>query len=585
MNIELKVSRLLLLVAILFSLLLLNLFRMQILKGDYYQSLSEKNRVRVVYLEGPRGKILDRRGRELANNRLSFNCTVTPGEKRERIEKSFRIVASILQEDPDVLDERYQKRKPGAFNSIILAEDISASQAIAIEERLDLLPGFMIETRPQREYPYGEAAAHLTGFLGPFHGDESEDPEYQDYNALEWLGKEGLEKFYEGYLHGRSGGLQMEVNSRGRFIKALGVKEPMEGKDIQLTIDADLQEFAQALFKSQKGAAIVMELEKGGILALNSAPSFDPNLFSSTRGRKNVGKYLHDPDAPMLDRGIQGQYPPGSIFKIVTALAALGNGRIQASTVFNCQGSLVVGGNRFHCWNEKGHGPQGLTEAFAHSCDVYFYRTGLAAGVDALYKKAVQFGFASKTGIDLPGEREGFVPSREWKENKMHAAWYDGDEANFSIGQGYLQVTPIQALQMITAIATGGKILEPHLVDKINGVIVGECHSKPVAISPEDLKSVKEGLDQVVNSGTGTGRLARVPGVRIAGKTGSAQAGREKKTHAWFVGYAPEKDPKVAMVIFLEHGGHGGVEAAEIAHALFRHLKESGYLNVKEVVG
>lgn len=562
----------------LFSLLVISLLHMQVFQGDHYRNLSEKNRIRLIYLEGPRGKILDRFGRPIVTNRLSFNCTAFLRESKSKISRSFKSLSGILNEDVESLQERYQKKKAGMYSSVLLAEDIKPEQAIAIEEQLNLMPGLMIETRPLRQYPLGQAAAHITGYIGPQTVEEGQELEITGYRPSDWIGRDGLEKSYESYLRGRSGGLQMEVNNRGQFLKVLGVREPKEGRDIQLTLDAELQEFTQKQLQSQRGAVIVMELGGGGILAMNSSPSYDPNLFASTRGRKEVAKFLVNPDSPMFNRGIQGQYPPGSIFKIITGLAALELHKISESTVFRCPGFYALGRKIFRCWNEQGHGDQKLSDAYAHSCDVYFYTTGLAAGVDAIWRKAVEFGFSTPTGVDLPHEKSGLVPSRPWKQKKVHASWYDGDTLNFSIGQGYLQVTPIQALQMIATVATDGQCLRPHLVDKIDGLPVAERHASSVEISPECLKAVKAGLDEVINSDTGTGRLARIPGVRIAGKTGSAETGKDKNTHAWFVCYAPVESPKVALVVFLEYGGHGGVEAATLAHGLLQKLKDKNYL-------
>ena len=547
------------------------------IQGDTYRTLSEKNRIRVIYLEGPRGKILDRKAEILASSRLSFNCSVIPREAIARIHESCEIVGGILDVDPEDLEKRYRKKKPGSFNTILLAEGINASRAIAIEEKLDLLPGFLIETRPQREYPYRDAAAHLTGYLGPMTESEIDDLESYGYRQADWLGREGIEKSYESYLRGQSGGLQIEVDSRGRLIKALGVKEPQEGKDLELTVDAKLQSRIQRLLKDQKGAVLVMELAEGGILAVNSSPSFDPNLFASVSGRKDVGKYLHDSGAPMVNRGIRGQFPPGSTFKVITALAALEDHKISSRTVFHCPGFMVIGGNRFRCWSDAGHGDQSLFEGFAHSCDVFFYNTGLLAGVDAIYEKSLAFGLSKPTGIDLPSEKKGFVPSRDWKRGTYHSTWYEGDTANLAIGQGYLQVTPVQALVMIAAVATNGQLFKPHVVDKIGGVKIAERNTKAMGVGLENWKLIKEGLDQVVNSSSGTGRLARVAGLHIAGKTGTAESGQEK-THAWFVGFAPVENPKIAMVVFLEHGGHGGVSAAQLASSVFAWLKESAYL-------
>lgn len=574
---EKAATRLSLILLACFILLFLNMFRMQILKGDYYRSLSERNRLRVICLESPRGKILDRAGRALADSRLSFNCTAVAREARTRIAQSCRLVGEILGVTPAELEKRYSKKKAGAFNTLILAENITPQQAMAIEERLDLLPGFLIETRPQREYPLGEAAAHLVGFLGPMNEEEVAQFDDLGYRADEWIGRDGLEKQAETYLRGRSGGIQMEVDSRGKMLRALGVKEPQEGKDIQLTVDSRLQSVIHDLLGGRKGAVIVMELNEGGLLALNSSPSFDPNLFASTAGRKKVGHYLVDSAAPMIDRGIRGRYPPGSIFKIVTALAALEKKKITPFTLINCAGSVVIGGNEFHCWSDEGHGPQDLTLALTHSCNAFFYTVGVRAGVEAIVEKALAFGFSKISGVDLPDEKPGFVPSREWKRAVLHQGWFEGDTANLAIGQGMLQVTPMQALVMIAAVASNGQVFTPHVIDKINGVKIGERQAHTLGAELSHLKAVKAGLEQVVNSDSGTGRLARVPGLHVAAKTGTAQSG-QNKTHAWFVGYAPVEDPKVALVVFLENGGRGGVVAAKLAAQVLSKLKEMGYV-------
>ncbi|MBI3315791.1 MAG: penicillin-binding protein 2 [Candidatus Omnitrophica bacterium] len=573
-----RAVRLSFLAALGFGVIFLNLVRMQILQSDHYSSLSEKNRIRVIYLEGPRGKILDRKGRALADNRLSFNCSASLQEARRNIYKSCGVLRQILGESPGVLERRFlEKKKPGVFNAVLLAEDISLEKATAVEERLDALPGIMIETKPQRVYPLKEAGAHALGFIGPLTPEEVERLESYDYRRADWIGREGVEAVYESYLRGRSGGLQIEVDNRGRFVKLMGVKEPREGKDVQLCLDGALQTYVQNLLQGQKGAVLVMDLSDGGLLAMNSSPAFDPNLFASSRGRKDVGRFLHDRDSPMINRGIRGQYPPGSIFKVVTALAALEHRKLTSDTAFECDGSKVIGGNRFHCWKAEGHGAQRMTEGFAHSCNVYFYAVGLTAGIDAVTAQAAEFGFSKITGVDAPGEKPGFVPTREWKKLTRGQAWYDGETANIAIGQGSLQVTPIQALVMVSAIATKGELLKPHVIDKIEGISVAERHTKHVIALPRHWRSLQEGLDAVINSESGTGKLARVPGLHIAGKTGTAQSGQEK-THAWFVGFAPFEQPKIAMVVFLEQGGRGGVSAATMAAAIFQWLKEASYL-------
>lgn len=574
---EVKAGRLSLIAFVFLSIVLAGLFRLQVMNGAYYRDLSEKNRLRVLYLEPARGKILDRFGRVMASSRLSYNCSVIPREAKNTIRETVQVLSPILGEEPEKLEKMYKRAKPGAYGSVILAEDIPPAQAMAIEEMIDTMPGVYIETRPQREYEYAESAAHLVGYIGPMTEAERDDLDEEQHRATDWVGREGLEKYYENYLHGRAGGIQMEVNSRGRFLRTLGVREPREGRDIRLTVDAELQRLVQSLISGKKASVIVMELAEGGVLSMNSSPSFDPNLFASTRGRKEVGPYLKDESAPLLNRGIAGQYPPGSIFKIVTAMAGLEKGKLRMQSSFHCPGYFLIGKKRFGCWQKAGHGQQGLVDAMAHSCDVFFYLAGLSAGGESIAAKALEFGFGQKCGIDLPGERAGLVPSRDWKKRRKQQGWFDGDTANFSIGQGFLLVTPIQALVMAGAAATGGDRLVPHLIDQIDGQKVAERHGLRIRMTPEYIEVVRRGLDAVVNTETGTGRLSRLPGIRIAGKTGTAQSGQEED-HAWFIGYAPAREPRIAMVVFVEHGGHGGVTAAGIARDIWHYLKGARYL-------
>ena len=576
-NPEIKTGRLSAAAFCLFMVLALSLFRMQILQGSYYRALSKKNHIRLVYLEAARGKILDRNGKPIVTNRLSFNCTAFLRESHGSVSQSIRRLAGLLDERPEDLKARFEKKRAGVYNTVLLAEDIEPEKAMAVEEELHRLPGIMVETRPVREYPLGEAAAHLSGFIGPLTGSEAQELEGFGYRPSDWIGRDGIEKNYENYLKGRSGGLQLEVNSRGQFLRVLGVKEPEEGRPLYLSVDADLQQAVQKLLDGRPGAVMVMELGAGEILAMNSSPSYNPNLFASTKGRKKVDPYLSGDFSPMLNRSIQGQYPLGSVFKVITGLAALESRKITPASTQVCPGFYTLGNRVFRCWKEKGHGAQNLTEAYAHSCDIYFYLAGLAAGPDAIGRKAMEFGFAAVTGVDLPGEKKGLVPSKAWKQKKLQSGWFDGDTLNFSIGQGYLQVTPIQALNMMAAIATDGRLLRPHLVKQIDKQTVAVPHARHVELSPAHLQAIQEGLHAVVNSDTGTGRLAKIPGVTVAGKTGTAEAGKED-THAWYAGYAPAENPKVAFVIFLEHGGHGGVEAAAVARGTLEKLKEKHYL-------
>ncbi len=571
-----RVRHMFIVMTLFYILIAFNLWRMQVWKGSYYHSLSEKNRLRVFYLEAPRGQITDRVGKPVVTNRLSYNVSVFRHEARNSIHKSVQRLSEILEVESSSLEKRFERKLPGAYRTILLAEDIPAEKAMRIEEISELLPGIVIETRPQREYPLGKASAHLTGYLGPLSEKELEELDLHGYEEQDWLGKEGIERTYESYLKGRSGGLQIEVNNRGRMVRALGIREPHEGKDIQLTIDVALQSVIYQMTTGQKGAVAVMDLRDGGLLAIESFPAFDPNLFSSRAGRSRVGTYFIDADTPLVNRAIHSRYPPGSIFKIVTATAALEASKITPFTQFNCPGFLQVGNRQFPCWNHTGHGPQNLSQALAHSCNVFFYHAGLALGQETLADMARTFHLSNVSEVDLPGERKGHVPSKEWKKRILHEPWYDGDTANMSIGQGFVEMTPMQALVMVSAAATGGQIYKPHVVSHIEKKAVVSKSVRPIPIRASTWAALREGLNQVVNSDTGTGKLARGDKVRVAGKTGTAQSGQDK-THAWYVGYAPTQKPRFAMVVFIEGGGRGGVAAGGLAGAIWKWIESAGY--------
>jgi penicillin-binding protein 2 len=392
------------------------------------------------------------------------------------------------------------------------------------------------------------------------------------------VGRGGLEKVYNQDLTGVDGGLQIEVDSRGRQVRTLGLKEPQCGKDIQLTIDKDLQKAVDKLLGDKKGAAIVMDPRNGEILALASHPDFDPNIFVRPNTSSQRVKLLLDKvGKPLINRAISGVYPPGSVFKIVTLQGALQTGRVSPFTSFFCNGVFRLGNARFRCWKPDGHGIQEATSGMMNSCDVYFYNVGRLMGPDNIETYAKMFGYGSRTGIDLPDESKGLVPGREWKRLKKNASWYEGDTVNFSIGQGFLQVTPLQAVTMMSAVANGGKLVKPHIVKRVGDKSIIPPETKVIGLKDSALKKVREGVYKVVNSDRGTGKYARPQGVIAAGKTGSAE-NAQGRTHAWFSGYAPYENPKLALVVFIEHGGHGGVDPAIISKGIFEEAKKLGYI-------
>lgn len=579
-----KVLHLFYFVTALFTVLAGHLFKMQIVDYPHYKAQSERNRIRPVILEAPRGQILDRYGREIVSNRLAFDCYIIPQEVKPHLERTLIRLAPILNEAPDTLSKKYHAKKRSSFTPVFLAEDITKEQAIAIEESTDSIPGVFIKTRPVREYKLGDAAAHITGYIGALTREEYNKHKDEGYAFSDEIGKSGLEKAFEGSLKGRDGAVQYEADSRGRLLRVLNIQEPVEGKPLTLTIDRDLQMQLMALMQGQAGGAAVMDLATGGLLALVSSPSYDPNFFAQpSRHRAELKSVLGDAARPLVNRCF-GEYPPGSTFKIVTAYAGLKRGKITQNTTFLCPGFYMMGKHRFKCWNHAGHGPQSVEQALEHSCNVFFFNTGNRLDVTSIAEEARNFGYGTKTKIEIPGEKAGLVPSREWKKLVFHKnpEWYRGETVIFAIGQGFLLATPLQVLRSAAVPATDGYLPELFLVQRVGETETTRPRPRLSGLSEQALAPVREGLRRVVQSDTGTGQRARTDKTTVSGKTGTAQAAHGND-HAWFVGYASSENPSVAIVIFLEHGGKGGVSAATVAGRAFDWMGSNGYFGSKGV--
>jgi penicillin-binding protein 2 len=549
---------------------------MQCVQGPYYKELSEKNRIRLLSLSAPRGNIYDRKGNLLAGSKIAFDCAIIPQEFKAD-EKKLKELSSILQIQPASLQKKIKENVAAPFIPAILKKDIGKETAISISERSIDYPGLIIHTYPKRYYPNGRIGSSLIGYLGRINQKELDALRDYGYKPIDFVGRGGLELSYDNYLKGDDGGMQTEVDSMGRELRVLGIREPEKGRDITVTVDLDLERYVDSLFEGHSGAVIVMDSSSGGILALASKPDFDPNIFVSSSEPSLIRKLLKRTDYPFVNRSISGAYPPGSTFKIVTASAALESGRVSGTDHFGCKGYYVVGNRRFNCWREEGHKLQTMAEGIKNSCNVFFYQVGRKAGVDELSAYASLYGFGSLSGIDLPYEAEGVVPSRAWKRHNKKEMWYEGDTVNFAIGQGYLLVTPIQILRMINVIATEGELVKPFIVKSIDSVEVFTAEKKGLDISNNTCKLIKEGARKAVEDNNGTAFRARAEGLKIAGKTGTAQTGA-KNTHAWFAGFSPIESPKVSLVIFLEHGGKGGNKPSRMASGIFTKLKELGYL-------
>lgn len=564
-------------ISVLFFLLAASLFYNQILLYGYYSKLSRNNSIRVLPLEGPRGNILDRTGRPLVTNRLSFDAAIMYQEIRDR-EKLVRLLRDVLGMTGEEIASAFEKAAKRAYTPVTIAEDIDKDEAVALEEASFDSNGLIIETRAKRDYLYKHLGSHLFGYLSEVTDNELETLRDYGYRMRDLIGRDGLEKYYESFLKGTDGGTQIEVDSRGRQKRTLGIKEPAAGQDLQLTIDLPLQLVCDKLLGDHKGAIVAMDPRNGDILALASHPTFDPNVFVSPGTSQERLSLLNDrAGRPMSNKAISGTYPPGSVFKIVTASAGLEQGKITRNTQFFCSGKYKIGNSSLNCWKEGGHGPQNVVEGLMNSCNVFFCNTGRALGVDRLEAYAKLFGYGRPTGIDLPDEVGGVAPGKAWKTAHGKGIWYEGETLNYSIGQGYLAVTPLQVAVMTAAMANNGNLVRPRLVKRIGANDIQSSRPKNLGLRDDTIRNVRAGLFEVVNNESGTGKRAKVPSLVVAGKTGTAQTSKGR-THAWFCGFAPYSDPKICLVVFIEHGGHGGLEPAEIARGVFEEAKAMGYL-------
>jgi penicillin-binding protein 2 len=566
-------------VTAIFAILLLLLFKMQVVDYRFYRDKAERNRIRPVILEAPRGVVKDRDGRELVGNRLSFDCFILP--RKEGVDETLERLALQLRQPVERIRARYAKGRTGWFTPVLVAPDIDHDSAVRVEEDSDQLPGVFIKTRPVRRYPLGSTAAHVLGFVGAINPQEFGRWRDMDFKRTDLIGRDGLERAYDAYLRGRHGASQFEVDSRGRLLRVLGIQDREQGLELTTTLDARIQQKAGELLEPFRGAVAVMELEHGGVLALASAPGFDPNWFvMGEKPNEEITRAIRDSTRRFFNRVVGGEYPPGSTFKIISGLAGLGAGKVTAGTSYFCPGSYTLGGHVFRCWNHSGHGSQNLVAALEHSCNVFFYNLGIRTGAQALERKARDFGIGEKTRIDLPQEKNGILSGPDWKRRTMHQSWYAGETLNLVIGQGYLLTTPLQMLRATAVVATGGRLFRPYVVSKIGTMDVSPRAEAHVQLREEDLRVVRDGMEQAVRSDQGTGQRARVAGLTVLAKTGTAQTPRGED-HAWFVGYAPRENPRAAIVVMLEHGGKGGLNAATIAGRLLDHMKQLGYFDAK----
>jgi len=556
-------------------ILLVRLWDLQIMRGSEMKRLSEQNRIRIKKVVAPRGVIYDRKGRILADTRPSFNIYITH-EDIKNFDQTIDGLVSLLNISKEEIMERLEAAKglPPSF-PVKIKSDISMDDVAKIEANRVYLPGVNIQIEPKRFYHYGKMFAHMIGYVSEISDDELKKKEYKDYSPGDYIGKYGLEKAYEAYLRGIDGEKRVEVDSRGREVRTLEQKDPVPGNSIYLNVDLDIQAVIDKALENRRGGCIVVDPKTGGVIALVSRPAFDPNKFASGITKQDWQAIALDKAHPLQNRVIQGRYPPGSTFKIVPALKGLELGMINERTTFSCRGGFPYGGRVFRCWKKGGHGSVNIHRAIVESCDVFFYNLGLRLGVDRIHEMSDIIGLGRVTGIDLPGEKDGLVPSTKWKKKTYGQPWFEGETVSVSIGQGAVWLTPAQLVQLASFVANEGINYKPHIVNRIvspEGKVLKTFEpviNANVKLKKDTIRLVKEGMKGVVNEGSGTAYGSRLENVSMSGKTGTAQSvgekGRNLGDHAWFIAYAPSDNPSVAISVLVEYGGHGSSAAAPVA--------------------
>lgn len=548
----------------------------QIAQGAHFRELADHNRLRKLSIEAPRGLILDRRGKPLVENVPTYHLYIDRSRSRD-LQSSLRFAAHILDTVPEDLAEILETyRRVPSFKPVLLAEDLSLGQVAKINVEHLEHPEFEVQVEHLRLYRHAHQTAHLLGYLGEVT-DADLARSLSPYLSGDQIGKKGIEWLYEDELRGERGEEVVVVDSRGRRIEEVQRVSSAPGHDIRLTVDLGMQQIAAEQLEGKVGAIVALDPRNGEVLAMISSPSFDPNRFARRLGREEWEELLGNPSHPLQNRAIQNVYPPGSVFKIVMALAGLDLGLVDpATTRVRCNGSSRIYNHRYRCWKAGGHGIIDLRDSLKQSCNVFYHQLGLKLDVDQIAAYAKRFGLGEKSGVDLDGERGGLVPSREWSLDRRKTPWYPGETISVSTGQGPILVTPLQIAVLTAAVANGGSVLTPRLVHSAE-----PPKATSLGLSAKHVSLVQEALWSVVNEPTGTGRAARLEGVAIAGKTGTAQViTQETRTdnkdlperhrdHAWFASYAPADAPELVVVVFVEHGGAGSQAAAPLAKAVY----------------
>ena len=569
-------------------ILFARLWYLQVIEGAKFRTLSEDNRIAYRLVQSPRGMVLDSRGELLADNRASFNIYLIR-ENVKNLKQTIRLLAEITEQPFDELYKRTRNANP--FHPFLIKADIRRKTMAFLEEHKPDYPGVFVQVTPLRQYPFEEQASHLLGYLGEVSNHQLQRLKKDGYRRGDLRGQYGVERNQEKFLRGQSGFKQVEVDAYGRELSVVRpfVKKP--GNNVYLTIDMELQKKADQLFEAHEGSIVILDPSDGAILAMVSKPSFNPNIFARGIDAKDWKDLTRDPLKPLENRAARGQYPPGSIFKIVMGFAILNEKIMRPNEKILCHGSFPFGKRIFRDWKKGGHGLIDFVQSLAQSCDIYYYTNGHRLGIKRIAHYARMFGLGSPTGFGA-AEKGGLVPSDTWKRRRFKERWYEGETISVSIGQGFNLITPIQAANLIATVANGGYLWKPYLVKKVlhpGGKALFKAKPqliRKIPISPEIFEQVREGLKEVVHGKRGTAKKARVPGIVVAGKTGTAQTvdlkytGRKRKPeelprkfrdHGWFVAFAPYENPSIAIAILGENVGRPGSFFAPYAKELISH--------------
>lgn len=562
-----------------FIILWIKLFYIQIVKHNYYVNKAKQRSIASYIIKAPRGEIITADGVVVATNRAMFQLYIDL-ESLKNEEEVLKKLSQILNEDFGILKERFYLAKKTSFGRILLKRNLTWNEVARVLVRQYYLPGVTVEVEAERYYPYGEAYFHLLGYVAQISKEEYQKLKRFGYSMEDYVGKKGIEKYYENYLKGVNGRIEIERDAYGRLGRVVGKTEPIAGNDLILTVRHDLQMKAYELLKDKRGAIVAISPENGALLALVSAPSVDPNKFIVGFEKGEWEKIANDPKKPLLNKALQA-YPPGSTYKLISALAGLRSGIIKGlNWSVSCPGYFPYGNHIFRCWERRGHGPVNLIKAIAVSCDVYFYTIGAKLDIDYLAEVSREFGLGKPSGLGFSEESPGLVPDRAWKKKRFGTTWNQGETVIVSIGQGYILASPIQMARAFMVFANGGKLFKVYAVSEIRDKAGNILHKgtpqleKTIEFRGEELEWLRWGLKEVVEAGTG--KSAKVPGIIVWGKTGTAQVvSLQRKTkhlehHAWFVSYAGNSTPEVVSTVFVEHGGGGGAVAAPLAGEFYR---------------